>query len=117
MKKKSRNPTPLAKRSPTETPEEIQDQIRRRAYELYEARGRGDGYDLDDWLQAEFEVTQKSKPPKALQFVFLGNTARSFPASGWLSLLEGAGRSITAVPPCAGARGGAYACKEATGIS
>ena len=40
---------------------ELQEQIRRRAYELYEQRGRDDGHELDDWLQAESEVTQ----PKA----------------------------------------------------
>ena len=28
-------------------------QIQQRAYELYEQRGRTDGHDLDDWLQAE----------------------------------------------------------------
>jgi Protein of unknown function (DUF2934) len=32
------------------------DQIARRAHELYEARGRTDGRDLDDWLQAEREL-------------------------------------------------------------
>ena len=30
-----------------------QEEIRRRAYELYEQRGRDDGHELDDWLQAE----------------------------------------------------------------
>lgn len=34
------------------------EEIRRRAYELYEARGRGDGHDLEDWLQAEAEITE-----------------------------------------------------------
>ena len=34
----------------------LEEQIRQRAYELYEARGRGEGHDLDDWLQAEAEV-------------------------------------------------------------
>jgi len=43
----------------TESTGEIQEQIRRRAYELYEERGRGDGHDLEDWLQAESEVTQQ----------------------------------------------------------
>lgn len=37
---------------------ELQEQIRRRAYELYEQRGREDGRQLDDWLQAESELTQ-----------------------------------------------------------
>jgi DUF2934 family protein len=30
--------------------------IRRRAYEFYEQRGRGDGSALDDWLRAEREI-------------------------------------------------------------
>src|SRR5689334_5865762 len=30
----------------------------RRAHELFEMRGRADGRDVDDWLQAEREVTQ-----------------------------------------------------------
>jgi len=30
--------------------------ISARAHELYEARGAGDGADLDDWLQAEREI-------------------------------------------------------------
>ena len=34
----------------------IEQQIRQRAYELYEQRGRTDGQDLDDWLQAEREI-------------------------------------------------------------
>jgi hypothetical protein len=34
----------------------IEQQIRQRAYELYEQRGRDDGRDLDDWLQAECEI-------------------------------------------------------------
>lgn len=34
----------------------IDQQIRQRAHELYEQRGRTDGHELDDWLQAEREV-------------------------------------------------------------
>jgi hypothetical protein len=30
--------------------------IQQRAYELYEQRGRTDGHDLDDWLQAECDI-------------------------------------------------------------
>jgi hypothetical protein len=29
-----------------------------RAYEIYESRGRADGADLDDWLQAERELQE-----------------------------------------------------------
>jgi hypothetical protein len=43
----------------TKAPADLQQQIRCRAYELHEQRGRGDGHQLDDWLQAEAEVTQK----------------------------------------------------------
>lgn len=34
----------------------IPELVRRRAYELFEARGREPGHELDDWLQAEREV-------------------------------------------------------------
>ncbi len=36
--------------------EEQLEQIRRRAYELYKARGQEDGHDVEDWLQAEAEI-------------------------------------------------------------
>ena len=39
------------------TVSELNEAIRNRAYELYEFRGREDGHDLDDWLQAEMELT------------------------------------------------------------
>jgi hypothetical protein len=46
----------------TESTSELQEQIRPRAHELYEQRGRDEGHELDDWLQAESEVTgQKAK--------------------------------------------------------
>jgi len=32
--------------------------LRQRAHELYEARGREEGHDLEDWLQAEAEVEE-----------------------------------------------------------
>jgi Protein of unknown function (DUF2934) len=40
---------------------ELQDQIRARAYQLYEQRGRDDGHDLDDWLHAQAELSQVQK--------------------------------------------------------
>ena len=39
---------------PRPTPEEI----RLRAYEIYVERGRIDGQELDDWFQAERELTE-----------------------------------------------------------
>ena len=48
---------PVAERS-----KELEAQIRIRAYELYEHRGKQDGRELDDWLEAEAElVREKSK--------------------------------------------------------
>ena len=38
------------------TDKKIEEQIRQRAYGLYEARGSKDGHALDDWLQAETEI-------------------------------------------------------------
>jgi DUF2934 family protein len=40
----------------TTLPVELQERIRLRAYELYEQRGRVDGFAEEDWAQAEREV-------------------------------------------------------------
>ncbi len=45
----------------TDSGGELQDEIRVRAYQLYERRGREDGHNLDDWLQAEAELSQVGK--------------------------------------------------------
>ncbi len=42
-------------------PQNVEEQIRQRAYELYEERGREDGRDQEDWFRAEGEVTRKSR--------------------------------------------------------
>ena len=47
---------PMAVQSETQN---LEEHIRHRAYQLYEARGREDGHDLDDWLRAEEEMTQR----------------------------------------------------------
>jgi len=39
--------------------------IRQRAYELYEKRGRRDGHDEEDWVQAEREVRGDQSHPRA----------------------------------------------------
>jgi Protein of unknown function (DUF2934) len=36
-------------------------EIRMRAYEIYVKRGRRDGSDLEDWLQAENELRESNK--------------------------------------------------------
>ncbi len=47
--------------SPLETVEATptDDEIARRAYQIYEARGGAHGRDVDDWLQAERELRQR----------------------------------------------------------
>jgi Protein of unknown function (DUF2934) len=45
--------------------EALQDEIARRAYELYEARGFVDGFDVDDWLQAEQDIVGSKPTGKA----------------------------------------------------
>ena len=47
------SPIPLR---PNLTETEIEERIRRRAYELYQGRGGADGNATDDWLQAKKEV-------------------------------------------------------------
>jgi Protein of unknown function (DUF2934) len=55
----SQNETP-----PTASPA-VQDQIRQRAYEIYEQRGRQDGLADEDWLQAEAEILDTNVSFKA----------------------------------------------------
>ena len=50
--------TPETNDRTTAAPNAIQQQIRHRAYELYEQRGGEAGRELDDWLQAEAEATR-----------------------------------------------------------
>jgi Protein of unknown function (DUF2934) len=40
-------------------PINLEDEIRRRAYELYQQRGAGSGSEAEDWLTAEREVRQR----------------------------------------------------------
>ena len=63
-KKVERRPEEIEKKPSTLAPKSdepivlipIEQQIRKRAYELYEQRGRTNGHDLDDWLQSECEI-------------------------------------------------------------
>ena len=41
-------------------PRTLEEDIRMRAYELFEARGREEGHELDDWLRAEAEKTGRT---------------------------------------------------------
>ena len=63
-KRVDRHPDEIEKKPSTLAPKSdeptvlipMEQEIQQRAYELYERRGRTDGYDLDDWLQAEREI-------------------------------------------------------------
>ena len=55
----STNPPKKPSATATNEPQELEHEIRLRAQELYEARGREDGHALDDWLRAEAEIMQK----------------------------------------------------------
>ena len=63
-KRADRHPDEIEKKPSTLAPKSdeptvlipMEQQIQQRAYELYEQRGRTDGYDLDDWLQSEREI-------------------------------------------------------------
>jgi hypothetical protein len=48
-----------AKNKPEALP--LEEQIRQRAFEIYLQRGGQDGYDLDDWQQAEAELQSRDE--------------------------------------------------------
>jgi hypothetical protein len=51
--------------APDPAPAVTHDQIARRAYEIYEARGADEGDALADWLTAERELRQRTSAPGA----------------------------------------------------
>jgi hypothetical protein len=52
-----KDPTKKPPATVTDDPQDPKSQIRQRAFELYQERGREDGHELDDWLLAEEEIT------------------------------------------------------------
>lgn len=56
-----RVPTKTSSLSGKTGAEAVAEQIRCRAYELYEERGREDGREVEDWLRAEAEVTGRAE--------------------------------------------------------
>ena len=60
VKKKSSMPLSLAASiQPTELSDSMRERIARKAYELWQERGYRDGYELEDWLDAEIIVMEK----------------------------------------------------------
>jgi Protein of unknown function (DUF2934) len=59
---------PIEKSFPKDAPTVAEEhptseEIAVRAYEIYIERGAAPGQDVDDWLQAEAELTEKQKKP------------------------------------------------------
>jgi Protein of unknown function (DUF2934) len=50
---------------PSLAADEVRQRIAQRAFQLYEARGREDGHDLEDWLLAEAELRRDRIQPRA----------------------------------------------------
>ncbi|MBZ5679614.1 MAG: DUF2934 domain-containing protein [Acidobacteriia bacterium] len=46
----------ISRNIPTDAHPNLEDEIRRLAFEIYVEHGREDGHDLDDWFLAEAEV-------------------------------------------------------------
>lgn len=47
------------------SPLDLEAEIRRRAYELYEQRGRTPGHENEDWLVAESEIRGRNNPQQS----------------------------------------------------
>ena len=60
-----RVPTKTSSLSGKTSAEAVAEQIRIRAYELYEDRGREDGHDMEDWFEAEAEITGRTRTAEA----------------------------------------------------
>jgi hypothetical protein len=55
---------PTAELKKNNTPKsyaDLADQVRIRAYEIYEKRGREDGHALEDWLEAQSELPREDR--------------------------------------------------------
>lgn len=56
-------PTASAKRGARTTTQPSREAVAKRAYELYLQRGSVPGYEMEDWLTAEAELTAAAAPP------------------------------------------------------
>ena len=67
MRRKTRKlAVPLARSTDQAVPtyEPTSEEVRTRAYEIYVQRGRADGFDIEDWLQAKNELKGSSDKRK-----------------------------------------------------
>jgi hypothetical protein len=61
----SRESAALEKAPANSTQPGIEEAIRRRAYELFEERGRHHGFEQEDWARAEAEIRHKYQREKS----------------------------------------------------
>jgi hypothetical protein len=61
MASNQNKPLSTSTRDQTHTAPDLQQAIQLRALELYEQRGKENGHELEDWLQAETELTPRTK--------------------------------------------------------
>ena len=62
MKRTHTPPAKLTRQTAGATPADpLEAEIRARAHQLYEQRGKEAGHELEDWLQAETELRRKAK--------------------------------------------------------
>jgi hypothetical protein len=50
---------------PRPAPADLEEQVRERAYQLYQERGEVPGFEVEDWLQAEAEIFDGRKTQEA----------------------------------------------------
>src|SRR5579863_8525639 len=65
VKLKTRPELVKASARPSMVPFSLEEEIRRRAYELYESRGASSGSETDDWLVAEREILERYQEHRA----------------------------------------------------
>ena len=65
MSKTKEAPAPKSKKAVAQKSKPTQDQIATRAYEIYLERGATPGDPMQDWLQAEHELSTSSKKSRS----------------------------------------------------
>jgi hypothetical protein len=66
----------MAKHQTSNDTEQVKEQIARKAYELFEQRGREAGHEVDDWLEAERMIKIESEQSKTRHRVVDGLSSR-----------------------------------------